>query len=145
MKKLVYFDSYPVITTLQILLKDKTTKNNIIWDTDAYAERGHGFQDKNHIDIIAIKGLDSIDLQSRTEKAMDEQQERMRKKAEVFTPVWLCNKMNNCTDEQWFGKSNVFSIENEEEHTWTVNRNTMFITKSVFQKWFTLCGVYVYF
>ena len=52
MKKLVDFDSYPVRTTLQILLKDKTTKNNIIWDTDAYAERGHGFQDKNHIDII---------------------------------------------------------------------------------------------
>ena len=45
MKKLIDFDSYPVRTTLQILLKDKTTKNNIIWATDAYAERGHGFQD----------------------------------------------------------------------------------------------------
>lgn len=45
--------------------------------------------------------------------------------------------MNNYADEQWFGKSNVFNIENEEEHTWTVNSNTMFITKSVFQQWFT--------
>lgn len=53
--------------------------------------------------------------------------------------------MNNYADERWFGKSNVFSIENEEEQTWTVNRNTMFITKSVFQQWFTLFGVYVYF
>lgn len=123
MKKLIDFDSYPVRTTLQILLKDKTTKNNIIWATDAYAERGHGFQDKNHIDVMAIKGLDSIDLQSRTEKAMEEQQERTRKKAEVFTPVWLCNKMNNYADEQWFGKLNVFNTENKEEHNWTVNSN----------------------
>lgn len=104
MEKLIDFDSYPVRTTLQILLQDKTTKNNIIWATDTYTERGHGFQDKNHIDIMAIKGLDSIDLQSRTEKAMEEQQERTRKKAEVFTPVWLCNKMNNYADEQWLGK-----------------------------------------
>ncbi len=123
MEKLIDFDSYPVRTTLQILLQDKTTKNNIIWATDAYAERGHGFQDKNHIDIMAIKGLDSIDLQSRTEKAMEEQQERTRKKAEVFTPVWLCNKMNNYADEQWFGKLNVFNTENKEEHNWTVNSN----------------------
>ena len=70
---------------------------------------------------MAIKGLDSIDLQSRTEKAMEEQQERTRKKAEVFTPVWLCNKMNNYADEQWFGKLNVFNTENKEEHNWTVN------------------------
>lgn len=84
MEKLIDFDSYPVRTTLQILLQDKTTKNNIIWATDAYAERGHGFQDKNHIDIMAIKGLDSIDLQSRTEKAMEEQQEPNPKKSRGF-------------------------------------------------------------
>lgn len=123
MGKLIDFDSYPVRTTLRILLQDKTTKKNIIWATDAYSEKGTGFQDKDHIDIMAIKGLDSINLRSRTEKAVEEQQERTRKKAEVFTPVWLCNKMNNYADEQWFGQKDIFNFENELEHTWTVNED----------------------
>ena len=137
MKKLIDFDSYPVRTTLQILLKDKTTKNNIIWATDAYAERGHGFQDKNHIDVMAIKGLDSIDLQSRTEKAMEEQQERTRKKAEVFTPVWLCNKMNNYADEQWFGKLNVFTYELMHETGFPALRigSRIVVPKEKFCRW----------
>ena len=37
--------------------------------------------------------------------------------------MWLCNKMNNYADEQWFGKLNVFNTENKEEHNWTVNSN----------------------
>lgn len=119
MGKLIDFDSYPVRTTLSILLQDKTTQKNIIWATDAYAEKGSGFQDKDHIDIAAVKGLDSIDLRSRTEKAMEEQQERTRKKAEVFTPVWLCNKMNNYCDEQWFGRKEVFNKETDD-HQWEV-------------------------
>lgn len=123
MGKLIDFESYPVRTTLRILMQDKTTKKNIIWATDVYAENGFGFQDKDHIDLMAIRGLDSIDLRSRTEKAVEEQQERTRKKAEVFTPVWLCNKMNNYADEQWFGQKNIFNFENEEEHTWEVNEN----------------------
>lgn len=49
---------------------------------------------------------------------MEEQQERTRKKAEVFTPIWLCNKMNNYADEQWFGQKDIFNFENEAEHTW---------------------------
>lgn len=123
METLIDINSYPVQKTLKILLQDKTTKKNIIWATDAYSEKGTGFQDTDHIDRMAIRGMDAINLQSRTEKAMEEQQERTRKKAEVFTPVWLCNKMNNYADEQWFGQKNIFNFENEAEHTWTVNEN----------------------
>lgn len=36
------------------------------------------------------------------------------KKAEVFTPAWLCNLMNNHCDEDWFGRSDVFNVENEQ-------------------------------
>lgn len=123
MGKLIDFEAYPVRITLPILLQDKTTKKNIIWATDVYSEKGTGFQDTDHIDRMAIRGIDSINLQSRTEKAMEEQQERTRKKAEVFTPVWLCNKMNNYVDEQWFGQKDIFNFENEAEHTWTVNED----------------------
>lgn len=123
MDTLIDINSYPVQKTLKILLQDKTTKKNIIWATDVYSDKGTGFHDTDHIDRMAIRGIDSINLQSRTEKAMKEQQERTRKKAEVFTPVWLCNKMNNYADEQWFGQKDLFNFENEAEHTWTVNEN----------------------
>lgn len=112
---------YSVQKTMKILLQDKTSKKNIIWATDTYSDYGSGYQDKDAIERMALYGLDSIELQSRTEKDLDEQMMRTRKKAEVFTPVWLCNKMNNYTDEQWFGRKNVFNAENDRNHTWTVN------------------------
>lgn len=120
MNTLIDIQSYPVQKTLQILLKDKTTKKNIIWATDAYSEHGAGYSDRDQISLTALCGLDSINLQSRTEKALEEQQSRTKKKAEVFTPVWICNQMNNYADEQWFGRAGVFNTENND-HTWTVN------------------------
>jgi hypothetical protein len=52
-------------------------------------------------------------------KNQEQQQARTRTKAEVFTPSWICNKMNNHCDEEWFGRSNVFNVETEQG--WTVN------------------------
>lgn len=101
MSKLIDLTTYPIRNVLSILLQDKTTKKNIIWATDIYANNGKGFQDRDQITLMSVIGLDQIALQSRNEKAADEQQTRTRKKAEVFTPVWLCNKMNNFLDEQW--------------------------------------------
>ena len=40
--------------------------------------------------------------------------------AEVFTPSWICNAQNNLIDEAWFGRKDVFNVENAD-HTWTVN------------------------
>lgn len=121
MDTLIDINSYPVQKTLKILLQDKTTKKNIIWATDAYSDHGTGYSDKDHISMMALCGLDSINLQSRTEKALEEQQLRTKKKAEVFTPVWICNQMNNYADGQWFGRTGVFNTENDD-HTWTVNK-----------------------
>lgn len=61
-------------------------------------------------------------LQPRISKSLKEQQERTRKKAEVMTPVWLCNKMNNYADEQWFGRKDVFNHENAD-NSWEVVNN----------------------
>lgn len=47
----------------------------------------------------------------RVSKSLEQQAERTRKKAEVFTPSWICNKMNNHCDEEWFGRPNVFNTE----------------------------------
>lgn len=135
MDKLIDIDAYPIRETLKILLQDKTTSQNIIWATDAYAEKGIGFQDRDHIELSSVNGLNSIALQSRTEKAWDEQQLRTRKKAEVFTPVWLCNMMNNYADEQWFGRKNVFNTEDAENHTWTVNSNKILFSERTWKSY----------
>jgi len=52
-------------------------------------------------------------IKPRVEKSKEEQQKRIRGKAEVFTPSWICNKQNNLVDNAWFGRDNVFNIETE--------------------------------
>jgi len=38
----------------------------------------------------------------RMMKQTDTQQQRTRKKGEVFSPAWVCNKMNSALDDDWF-------------------------------------------
>lgn len=111
MLKLIDVNAYPVKDVLTILLKDKSTKQNIIWATDAYAYRGTGYNDSDQMMENQFTGINALKLQPRISKSLEEQQVRTRKKAEVMTPVWLCNRMNNYADEEWFGRKNVFNIE----------------------------------
>ena len=60
-----------------------------------------------------------MDLQPRILKSLEEQQSRTRNKAEVFTPSWVVNEMNNYLDEDWFGQKNVFNTEDGE--SWVTN------------------------
>ncbi len=120
MKELIQLNSFPVRTTLNILLKDKTTKQNIIWATSSYEEFGEQYADDRQITAEALTGLNPIMLQPRIMKAMEQQQERTKSHAEVFTPAWICNKMNNYCDEEWFGRKNVFNILNEKE--WNITK-----------------------
>lgn len=114
MNKLIDVNAYPIIDVLPILLKDKSTKQNIIWATDAYTYRGTGYNDTDQMLENQFTGINALQLQPRISKSLEEQQDRTRKKAEVMTPVWLCNKMNNFADEQWFGRKDVFNHENED-------------------------------
>ncbi len=66
-----------------------------------------------------------------TGKVLETQQERTRKKGEVFTPAWICNLMNNHCDEEWFQRKDVFNIQTE--HTWEVTTEP--ITFSCEKKW----------
>ncbi len=117
--QLIDLSAPSIKNVLNILLEDKTTRKNIIWATDAYAFHGKGCADTDHIMLDAFYTGVPVVLKPRTEKAFDQQVERTRKKAEVFTPVWLCNRMNNYCDVQWFGRKDVFNRENDDR-TWTV-------------------------
>lgn len=118
MSELIALTEYPVAPVLKTLLKDKTTGQNIIWATDTYTERGEGFRDRQQISEATLLSHPDL-IKPRIAKSQEDQQARTRKKAEVFTPVWLCNKMNNYCDEEWFGRKAVFNIENND-HTWDV-------------------------
>lgn len=103
------FETFLDNDILNILLKDKTTGENIIWATDNY-----GF-DKN--EPVKIENLSLI--KPRLEKTKEEQKIRTKGKAEVFTPSWVCNEMNNLLTEQWFGDKNVFNVQKDK--TWKTN------------------------
>ena len=115
MSDFIDLKSHPVDMALNVLLKDRTTEKNIIFATDAY----------DNIDFttaITKKLLlsDSLDIRPRVSKSLEEQTRRTRKKAEVFTPAWICNKMNNHCDAEWFGRENVFNTE--QDHDWIPTR-----------------------
>lgn len=118
MEKLIDIGSNPVASVLELLLADKSTKKNIIWATDTYDEFGNGFTDKEQINGSLLLLHKDI-IKPRIQKSQEQQYARTRKKAEVFTPAWLCNLMNNYCDEEWFGRKDVFNALNED-HTWTV-------------------------
>ncbi len=104
---------------LEILLIDRTTKKNLIWATDNYASRGIGYQSGDNISIYAIIKRNGSIIKPRVEKSKKEQSERVKSKAEVFTPSWICNAQNNLIDNAWFGREGVFNTENEK--SWTAN------------------------
>lgn len=123
MEELIQINTFPVKNVLRTLLQDKTTGKNIIFATDNYLE--YDCADTDQITINRLLGFRSFDLQPRVLKAQAEQSERTRKKAEVFTPIWICNFMNNHCDEVWFGKANVFNKQSGE--SWKpVERNIPF-------------------
>lgn len=118
------------------LLKDNTTNKNIVWATDTYKEYGNAYHKEQQMfpDFQLNLLYDGIML-PRIQKTQKDQKARTKKKAEVFTPSWLCNKMNNYCDEDWFGRKNVFNIENEN-NIWTYNyRKIKFKSQKDWQKY----------
>lgn len=99
---------------LDILLADRTTKKNLIWATDNYASRGVGYQSGDQISVFSIIKRNGSIIKPRVEKSKKEQSERVKSKAEVFTPSWICNAQNNLIDNAWFERENVFNIETEK-------------------------------
>ncbi|MBD5170783.1 MAG: restriction endonuclease subunit M [Bacteroidales bacterium] len=121
---------------LDTLLKDHTTRKNIIWATDNYNYRGPGYSFSNPITIEAILGNKVSIITPRSKKSREQQQQRSREMAEVFTPSWICNKQNNLVDNAWFGRDGVFNTEVDNpdgSHSWIVNNEPVVFPKG--QTW----------
>ena len=106
---------------LSILLKDKKKKKNIIWATDMYERLGNSYSFKSQITIEQITGRNGQVIRPRIKKSKKEQEQRIKRKAEVFTPSWVCNIQNNLADNSWFQKENVFNKSNGIK--WITNKN----------------------
>ena len=131
------------------LLKDHTTQQNIYWATDSYAALGDDcaffatisldkitsyISDENT--VVTKEQFDEIVKQNpedknkyqeiirpRAVKSKEEQTQRAKDKAEVFTPAWICNAQNNLIDEAWFSrKEGLFnSPDPEDPQKWINN------------------------
>lgn len=121
MKNLINTTSPPVKKVFGRLLKDFSTGKNIIFATDAYG-------DFRFTTEITEKALSSIEIFQRAMKSLDEQTRRTRKRAEVFTPAWLCNKMNNFADSEWFENKDVFNSETGK--CWSTKKTTVRFQKN---------------
>lgn len=102
---------------MKLLLKDRTTKKNIIWATNDY--KAYGLKAEDEIKIHQVTGKNTKIIQPRVTKNKKEQTNRTKDKAEVFTPSWICNVQNNLIDNSWFGKKEVFNIEKNK--AWKTN------------------------
>ena len=73
---------------LSLLLLDHSTDRNILW-----AAEGYGFAPGSEMlaEQVAVPGEPVI--RPRVDKPKDVQQSRVKKRAEVFTPSWLCSEM----------------------------------------------------
>ena len=99
MEKLIDFSDHCLRTFLPVLLQDHTTGKNIIWATDPPPELGVGFADE-----ITLEQLDKVQLVPRVQKRLADQKKRTSKKAEVFTPTWVCKKMADVAENDLKGE-----------------------------------------
>lgn len=88
---------------LDRLLVDKATKARILWGTDAYENRGPEYKRNHQITPALITGENADVIKTRARKALEQQTERTRRHAEVFTPPFLCARMISAADASWFG------------------------------------------
>lgn len=107
---------YPQVLTA--LLLDHTTQRPIFWATDHYAHLGAGYQWHDAITPERITGEHGHLIQPRVLKSREQQLDRTKQMAEVFTPAWVCNAQNNLIDEAWFGRPDVFNVSDERDHSW---------------------------
>lgn len=127
--------------------KDGTT-HHIFWATHDYEALGEGYSYYDEMKAELITGENSNVIMPRVLKKKNVQRDRVKKKAEIFTPSWICNFMINNIDEKFFGRRVVFNEElGKERREWrTVHEKIIFPEKMtwedyVLQPWTEItCG-----
>ena len=121
------FDSRYPTRILETLLCDRTTGRNIIWADNEYEALGVGYMGDDEITVEKITGLSSGVIKPRITKEKEHQSQRAKTRAEVFTPSWLVNRMNNDLDAIWFGRRDSFNTE--DGITWLTSTSPVVFPK----------------
>ena len=103
---------------LATLLRDHTTGKNIFWATHDYEALGRAYDYHSEILPELITGEHGMVIRPRVLKSKENQTDRAKDMAEVFTPSWVCNAQNNLVDEAWFERKTIFNIEDSVSHIW---------------------------
>ena len=77
---------------LDTLLRDHTTGKNIFWATHDYEALGSEYDYHSEILPHLITGENGMVIRPRVLKSKEEQTDRAKDMAEVFTPSWVCGK-----------------------------------------------------
>ena len=101
---------------LEPLLVDRTTGRNILWATDAYLEYGSRFARNEPITAALITGEYAGLIRTRARKAFEQQSQRTKARAEVFTPLWVVSQMADYLDEVWFQRKAGIHKQNADGH-----------------------------
>ena len=81
------------------LLRDHTTGKNIFWATHDYEALGSKYGYHSEILPELITGEHGMVIRPRVLKSKENQIDRSKDMAEVFTPSWICNAQNNLVDD----------------------------------------------
>lgn len=126
------------LSILETLLCDRTTGRNIIWADNEYEALGDGYTGDDEITVEKITGPNVHIIKPRIAKAAEQRSLRTKSRAEVFSPAWLCNQMNNDLDEAWFGRRDIFNAEivaDDGANAWTTTDGPIEFPKSKGRGW----------
>lgn len=101
--------------------KDDGRTHHIFWATHDYEQLGNGYQFFDELTIDNIAGEHNDVITPRFMKRKSLQKSRVKKMAEIFTPSWVCNYMNNNIDNKHFGRRDVFNTEIDDRKHWITN------------------------
>ena len=86
------------VEVLDTLLRDHTTGKNIFWATHDYEALGSEYDYHSEILPHLITGEHGMVIRPRVLKSKEEQTDRVKDMAEVFTPSWVVKKMVDYVD-----------------------------------------------
>ena len=69
MDKIIDLNAYPVSNLLKLLLKDKTTKQNIIFATSVYSTDENPIKETDQMTETILRGFNSCEIQPRVSRS----------------------------------------------------------------------------
>lgn len=96
--------------------------SRVVWGTDNYETNGAKYRPAASLHDLSV-------IRPRVEKTKEEQKRRVKAKAEVFTPSWVCNAQNNLIDDEIL-YPNAFNTTDMVNKTWVAHTDPINFPKT---------------